>query len=101
MTRITRRLFSDPDCVNIPQKESEIDSSLLSSIQTAEKCLTVEVKIKCNDVSHSPFLSEKSIKNRVGRFTLMQLYKRGKDGACEWGQFEGAIYPLYLALTAL
>jgi hypothetical protein len=101
MTRITRRLPSDLECVNVPQKERETDSGLQSSMQTADKCLTVEIKIKCNDVSHSPFLSENSIKNRVGRFSLMQLYKRGKEGVCEWGQFEGAIHLLYLASTFL
>ena len=46
--------------------------------------------MKCNTISTSPFVPlKRSIKNRMGRFTLMQLYKEAKVKQCEWGEFSG------------
>ena len=41
--------------------------------------VSVEIKVKCNRISTSPFIARKNdIKLQHGRFTLMQLYKKGK-----------------------
>lgn len=47
-----------------------------------ESTISVEIKVKCNKTSRSPFIhNENSIKTRCGRFTLMQLYKRGRTNS--------------------
>lgn len=41
--------------------------------------MCVEIKLKCNLVSRSPFISRNNdLKLQHGRFTLMQMYKAGQ-----------------------
>ena len=55
-----------------------------------ENTLCIEIKLKNNIPSRSPFVEpDRGIKLRLGRFKLMQLYKLGKGGNCNWGHFEG------------